>query len=75
VVVILTPSDRIGDFGMTKMEWEDLEHLGELHAEKKISKIGMDNYTTLLERTMEVDEHPEDYEGPCLCKLCCSYGD
>lgn len=28
----------------------------------------------LLEMTTLLDEHPEGYEGPCLCKLCCSYG-
>jgi hypothetical protein len=28
----------------------------------------------LLEMTRLLDEHPEGYEGPCLCKLCCSYG-
>lgn len=26
----------------------------------------------LLEMTNMLDEHPEGYEGPCLCKLCCS---
>lgn len=25
----------------------------------------------LLEMTNMLDEHPEGYEGPCLCKLCC----
>jgi hypothetical protein len=29
----------------------------------------------LLEMTSQLDEHPEGYEGPCLCELCCSYGD
>ena len=32
------------------------------------------DYQTLLKLTMELDEHPEDYDGPCLCKLCASYG-
>jgi hypothetical protein len=27
----------------------------------------------LLQMTNTLDEHPEGYEGPCLCKLCCSY--
>lgn len=27
----------------------------------------------LLEMTGLMDEHPEGYEGPCLCQLCCSY--
>ena len=29
----------------------------------------------LLELTRAIDEHPEDYDGPCFCQLCCSYGD
>jgi hypothetical protein len=28
----------------------------------------------LLEMTRLLDEHPEGYEGPCLCNLCRSYG-
>lgn len=27
----------------------------------------------LLAMTEELDEHPEGYDGPCLCKLCKSY--
>lgn len=23
----------------------------------------------------DVEEHKEGYDGPCLCALCCSYGD
>lgn len=30
--------------------------------------------TGLLKLTELLDEHPEAYEGPCLCKLCISYG-
>lgn len=29
----------------------------------------------LLDMSSLLDEHPEGYNGPCLCKLCCSYGD
>lgn len=29
----------------------------------------------LLDMTKMLDEHIEDYDGPCLCKECCSYGD
>ncbi len=28
----------------------------------------------LIEMTRKLDEHPEGYDGPCLCKLCMSYG-
>jgi hypothetical protein len=27
----------------------------------------------LLEMTMLLDEHPKEYDGPCLCESCCSY--
>ncbi len=29
----------------------------------------------LLDTTRTQTEHPEWYESPCLCQLCCSYGD
>lgn len=29
----------------------------------------------LLRLTRLLDEHPAGYDGPCECKLCCSYGD
>ena len=29
----------------------------------------------LVALTMARDEHPEDFDGPCLCKLCMSYAD
>jgi len=25
--------------------------------------------------TKDIDEHPDEWEGPCLCRLCQSYGD
>jgi hypothetical protein len=28
----------------------------------------------LLEMTRSLDEHPEDYDGPCACQLCRTYG-
>ncbi|MBP2301533.1 hypothetical protein [Azospirillum picis] len=27
----------------------------------------------LLEATTKHDEHPEEYHGPCFCRLCQSY--
>lgn len=30
-------------------------------------------HSELLELTTLIEKHPEDYEGPCLCKLCMSY--
>lgn len=29
----------------------------------------------LLNLTLSQEEHPEWYDSPCLCQLCCSYGD
>lgn len=29
----------------------------------------------LLLMTNMLEEHPEGYEGPCMCQECCSYGD
>ena len=29
----------------------------------------------LLGLSSSLDEHPEDYQGPCMCKLCMSYAD
>ena len=34
-----------------------------------------DNYNELIETTRSQEEHPEWWENPCLCELCCSYGD
>jgi hypothetical protein len=29
----------------------------------------------LVDLTMFREEHPENYHGPCLCRLCLSYAD
>jgi len=49
---------------MTEAEWHELEKLTEGSV-----------YEKLLKKTERVDEHPEGYNGPCLCHLCMSYGD
>jgi hypothetical protein len=28
-----------------------------------------------IELTIKIDEHPDGYDGPCLCALCRSYAD
>ena len=33
------------------------------------------NPDKFIDLTTEIVEHPEDYGGACLCKLCQSYGD
>ena len=40
------------------------EQIKELEAENK----------QLLELSENLNEHPEGYNGPCLCQLCKSYG-
>ena len=48
---------------MTNGEWDELET-----SVKKGKR-----YKELLAMTEKEDEHPEDYNGPCLCRLCMSY--
>jgi hypothetical protein len=48
--------------------------------EKKFEGINLENlvasnYSDYLKETESQIEHPEWYESPCLCRLCCSYGD
>lgn len=52
----------------TDKEWENFE----INLEKANTKQFQD---TLLDLTRTQAEHPEWYESPCLCQLCCSYGD
>ncbi len=60
---------------MDKEDWNNLEHLFKLEARNKISKIGKDNLETLIQKTREVDEHPEDWDWWCECQSCQSYAD
>lgn len=50
---------------MTQEEWGELESLRE----------NCDRYHELMKKTEAEEEHPEDYDGPCWCQLCQSYGD
>lgn len=59
---------------MTKEEWKRLEELFSTSRER-ITENERIERDTLYEKTREADEHPEDFEWPCLCQLCCSYGD
>jgi FtsZ-binding cell division protein ZapB len=42
-------------------------------AKSKIAELQKTN-DDFLKMTSSLDEHPEGYEGPCLCRLCMSYG-
>ena len=48
---------------LTDAEWDLLKAEGE-HA-----------HPALLERTIQEEDHPDDYDGPCLCQTCMSYGE
>lgn len=47
---------------LTESEWKELEREGE------------HKRTDLFDRTLRESEHPEWYDGPCLCHECMSYG-
>lgn len=57
---------------MTKEEWEELKRLGMI---RRRSRSETDREIELIKKTEEEDEHPEEYDGPCMCRLCSSYGD
>lgn len=59
---------------MTAEEWNRLEELSFVD-EQQLFPAQRELYRTLLEKTQQEDEHPEDYEGHCFCQLCLSYGD
>lgn len=44
--------------------------LGELENLALQASIWKKERQALLEMTAMLDEHPEGYEGPCLCELC-----
>lgn len=41
--------------------------------DKRIEELEAEN-KQLLELSENLNEHPEGYNGPCLCQLCKSYG-
>jgi hypothetical protein len=51
-------------------EWKEFEErINEVFSVNELA------YYSLLNLTREQEEHPEWYDSPCLCQLCCSYGD
>lgn len=40
-----------------------------------LRKQGRRDEHELLAITMSLDEHPDEYEGRCLCRMCASYTD
>ncbi len=59
---------------MTKEDWKRLDKLFLVNREG-LTKEERDECDTLFEMTKDVDEHPEDWDSPCQCQLCMSYGD
>ena len=46
-------------------------YLKALERTEETPKNALDD--ALIKITGELDEHPEEYEGPGSCRLCCSY--
>lgn len=57
---------------MRPQDWARLNKVAMIHFadKRKLRK----EYYSLMERTEIMEEHPDEYDGPCLCKLCRSYG-
>ncbi len=52
----------------TDKEWKNFDI--------NLGKANTDEFRNiLLDLTQSQIEHPEWYDSPCLCQLCCSYGD
>jgi len=52
--------------GMTDSEWKELERdVDAVHYRHT------ERYEDLLEKSTNVEMHPDWYRGPCLCNLCC----
>lgn len=56
---------------------QQMKKIATLTAQLAEAKKDADSYRSqlnqVLEMTMQLDEHPEGYDGPCACKLCQSY--
>jgi len=57
----------------TKTKITELEQ--KLVQVEKENKSLNETIEEILTLTHELDEHPEDYNGPCMCKTCQSYCD
>ena len=54
-------------------DWINLDRLSVLFDANKLLWMGRSNYFLLLHQTEGEHEHPDEYEGPCLCYQCCLY--
>lgn len=59
---------------MDKEDWKRLDHLfGMLPKDQTWKEHHEQN--ELFTKTRQAEEHPEDWDSPCLCQLCISYAD
>lgn len=67
------------DWQLAEAENKELRQADKTHLsakwglEKRYSELEAEN-EGLLKLTELLDEHPDDYDGPCYCKMCMSYG-
>lgn len=64
----ICPKCRERRYAMTEQEWKRLELLDQKQEDGK-------EFDKLMAQTKKEDEHPEWYNGPCMCSLCLSYAD
>ncbi len=55
---------------MIEKDWRELGNFGYLERKGFAKPVNNKRYAGLLDKTMDVDQHPEDYDGPCLCYEC-----
>lgn len=54
--------------------WEELKKLQDKIESDTATVHDRFRQKVLLGLTETIDEHPENYDGPCFCRLCMSYG-
>lgn len=72
---VLNPSDRKAVHKIVKLEREVKKLrrvIGAVHGPEILDYANLAQH--LEDLTSRLDEHPEDYDGPCWCRLCMSYG-
>ena len=68
------PVTATKDYGMVEL-WDDRAIQVAKNTGEKVAAAWKAERDMLLDMTRSLDEHPEDYEGPCECQLCLSYAD
>ena len=59
---------------MTEKDWKRLDELFS-KSEEQLTKKEEQEREALFAMTKDVDEHPGEWDSPCQCQLCMSYGD